>query len=121
MPREIIAGRDNEPYAQKTELGWGIIGNVSRSELDFKESEHEPTHVTHRTVQEQLKKTLETDSFINALHRFRARHGLVRELRSDQGTNITGAQRELREALTEMNQNKVRSFLLERECDWFYQ
>ena len=46
MPREIIVGRDNEPYTQKTDLGWSIIGNVSRSRLDLKESEHEPTHRT---------------------------------------------------------------------------
>ena len=50
MPREIVAGRDNEPYAQKTELGWGVIGNVSRSRRDLEENEREPAHVTHRTV-----------------------------------------------------------------------
>ena len=67
----------------------------------------------------ETAKTLETDSFLNALRRFLARRGPVRQLRSDQGTNLTGAQRELRQALSEMDQNKVRSFLLERECDWF--
>ena len=50
MPREIVAGRDNEPYAQKTELGWGVIGNFSRSRRDLEENEREPAHVTHRTV-----------------------------------------------------------------------
>lgn len=50
MPREIVAGRDNEPYAQKTELGWGVIGNVSRSRRDLEENKRELAHVTHRTV-----------------------------------------------------------------------
>ena len=50
MPRKIVAGRDNEPYAQKTELGWGVIGNVSRFRRDIEENEREPAHVTHRTV-----------------------------------------------------------------------
>ena len=50
MLREIVAGRDNEPYAQKTELGWGIIGNVSRSRRDLEENKREPAHVTHRSV-----------------------------------------------------------------------
>ena len=77
------------------------------------------TCLSSRAIHLETAKTLETDSFLNALRRFLARRGPVRELRSDQGTNITGAQRELREALTEMNQNEVRSFLLERECDWF--
>jgi hypothetical protein len=29
-PREVVSGHDNEPYAIKTDLGWGVIGNVSR-------------------------------------------------------------------------------------------
>ena len=29
-PREILAGGDDEPYAQKSLLGWGVIGNVCR-------------------------------------------------------------------------------------------
>ena len=77
------------------------------------------TCLSSRAIHLETAKTLETDSFLNALRRFLARRGPVRQLRSDQGTNLTGAQRELREALTEMDQNKVRSFLLERECDWF--
>lgn len=36
-----------------------------------------------------------------------------------QGTNLVGAHRELKEALKEMNLDKVRGFLLENECDWF--
>ena len=30
-PREIVAGEDEEPYAQKTILGWGVIGRVCKS------------------------------------------------------------------------------------------
>ena len=40
-----------------------------------------------------------TDSFINALRRFTARRGQVRELRSDNGTDFVGAERELRKAI----------------------
>lgn len=45
IPREIITGQNNEPYAQKTELGWGIVGNVSKS----KPVPEETVHDTHRT------------------------------------------------------------------------
>ena len=31
-PREVIAGNDDEPYAQKSILGWGIVGVVGSSE-----------------------------------------------------------------------------------------
>ena len=42
----------------------------------------------------------------------------MRQLRSDQGTNFVGARRELREALEEMNEDKVREELLKSKCDW---
>jgi len=62
--------------------------------------------------------TLETDSFINALRRFQAERGPLRQPRSDRGTNFVGAQRELEEALSEMDEDKVRNTLLEENCEW---
>ncbi len=77
------------------------------------------TCLTSRAIHLEAARSLETDTFINVLRRFLARRGPVRQLRSDQGTNLSGARRELKEALAEMNKDKVRSFLVERECDWF--
>ena len=62
--------------------------------------------------------TLETDSFINTLRRFLAERGPVRQMRSDRGTNFVGAKRELGEALREIDQSRVRDFLLKENCDW---
>ena len=41
-----------------------------------------------RAVHLKMLNTIETDSLINALRRFINRRGKVRELRSDQGTNL---------------------------------
>ena len=62
-----------------------------------------------RAVHIETANSLDTSSFINALRRFVARRGPIRELRSDQGTNFVGAERELKLALQEMDSEKITS------------
>ncbi len=76
------------------------------------------TCLASRAIHLEVAKNLETDSFLNALRRFLARRGPIRVIRCDQGTNLVGARNELKEALKEMNKNKVKDFLLQNECDW---
>ena len=71
-----------------------------------------------RAIHIETANSLETDAFINAQRRFQAERGSVRQLRSDCGTNFIGAHRELKEALKEMNENKIRARLLEDNCEW---
>lgn len=71
-----------------------------------------------RAVHLESANSLETDSFINALRRFLARRGPVRQIRSDCGTNIVGAKNELRKALTEMDKARVKDYLLKNDCNW---
>ena len=71
-----------------------------------------------RAVHIELAATLETDSFIQAMRRFIARRGAVREIRSDNGTNFVGAESELKEAYKEMDQAKIGNFLTEQGCDY---
>ena len=76
------------------------------------------TCLASRAVHLETLNTMETDSFISALRRFINRRGKVRELRSDQGTNFVGARNELTDALQELNRDRVKGFLLTKECDW---
>ena len=59
-----------------------------------------------------------SDSYINALRRFLAERGPVRQIRSDRSTNFVGAKQELVDALKEMDNEKVSSHLLRENCDW---
>ena len=77
------------------------------------------TCMASRAIHLESANTLDTDSFINAVRRFQAERGPIRQLRSDRGSNFVGAQRELQEALNEMDENKVRSTLIEENCEWF--
>ena len=77
------------------------------------------TCLASRAIHLETATSLETDSFINALRRFICRRGPMRQLRSDQGTNFVGARRELKQALDEMDHEKVKSHLLKENCDWF--
>lgn len=61
------------------------------------------TCMASRVVHLEVAESLETDACINALHYFISRRGQVVHLMSDNGTNFSGAERELREAVTALN------------------
>ncbi|XP_053395546.1 uncharacterized protein LOC128555836 [Mercenaria mercenaria] len=71
-----------------------------------------------RAVHLEVANSVTTDSFINALRRFIAIRGPIRELRSDRGSNFVGAERVLKESLAEMDVSKVERFLLSEGCDY---
>ena len=76
------------------------------------------TCMTSRAVHIEVADSLSTDSFINALRRFIAIRGPIRQLRSDQGTNFVGARNELSDCIAEMNHDIVGDFLLKNQCDY---
>jgi hypothetical protein len=69
------------------------------------------TCLNSRAIHLESANSLETDLFLNALRRFIARRGLVREIRSDRGTNLIGAAKELKDALKEMDDAKINEYL----------
>ena len=76
------------------------------------------TCLTVRAVHIEVAHSLDSDSFINALQRFTCRRGQVLEIRSDNGTNFVGGERELREAAQLWNRSKIQEHLRQKEIIW---
>ena len=76
------------------------------------------TCLSSRAIHLESCVCMETDSFIQALRRFIARRGSVREILSDNGTNFVGAENEWKKAYNAMNHKKISEFLLAESCDW---
>lgn len=76
------------------------------------------TCLCSRSVHIEMLTDMSTDSFINALRCFIAIRGAVQQIRSDQGTNFVGAKNEFKRALEEIDAERLRVFLSERQCDF---
>ena len=77
------------------------------------------TCLTMRAVHIEKLHTLDADSFINALIRFICRRGVPRKLRSDNGTNFVGGNKELQECVETWSQtHKIQEALLLRHIEW---
>jgi len=73
-----------------------------------------------RAVHIEVADSLSTDSFVCALRRFVARRGGVRVLRSDNGTNFVGADRELRDEVNKLHEqnDRIHRAALAMKIDW---
>ena len=76
------------------------------------------TCMASRAIHIEVTFNLDTDSFILALRRLVARRGNVRSVYSDNGNNFIGAERELKKAYSEMNDDKIQSFMEGIGGDW---
>jgi hypothetical protein len=71
-----------------------------------------------RAVHIEMATSLDTSSCINAIRRFVARRGSVSYLRSDNGTNLVGAKKELARSLQEWNQDNMNAQLHQDGIEW---
>ena len=66
----------------------------------------------------EAAESLEADSFINALRSFISRRGKPKVIRSDNRTNLNGGKREIRESISNWNQQKIESYPYQRNIEW---
>lgn len=73
-----------------------------------------------RAVHLKVCHSFDTNSFILALRRFIARRGQVKEIRSDNGSNFVGGERELRFMIESWNQAKIHDAFLQKSIKWVF-
>jgi hypothetical protein len=78
------------------------------------------TCLCSRAVHVEMLEDMTTDSFINALRCFIAIRGVVKIIRCDQGSNFIGADNELKAAVGEMDQERVKEYLLQQQCEFIF-
>jgi hypothetical protein len=78
------------------------------------------TCLVTRAVHIEVADKLDVDSFLNCLHRFMARRGAPKLIRSDNGTNFVGAERELRREMENWDQERVQGELTEHRIRWLF-
>ncbi|XP_069028658.1 uncharacterized protein [Embiotoca jacksoni] len=78
------------------------------------------TCMSTRAVHIELIESMDASCFINALRRFFALRGPVKQIRSDCGTNFKGACRELGLLINGTSEPLVRKYLGEEGCMWTF-
>ena len=79
------------------------------------------TCMATRAVHLEVLMSLDTDAFLNAVARFAARRGFPAQFRSDNGTNMVGAEKELRTAMRKWeNDAHARGTLLRKGVEWIF-
>jgi hypothetical protein len=115
-PERVTPG--NPPF---TNVGIDCFGPfyVKRGRSEEKRYGCIYTCMVIRAIHIEKLNSLETDSFINSLVRFISRRGKPTQIRSDNGSNFCGAERELGEAVNLWNNDpKLNNMLLMKKIQW---
>ena len=68
MPREIIPGEDESPYALRSDLGWGIIGKISQP-LSGEDGDEDEIGVSHRIYTIEACEPLDPQADLEGLNK----------------------------------------------------
>ncbi|XP_017477493.1 PREDICTED: uncharacterized protein LOC108367397 [Rhagoletis zephyria] len=78
------------------------------------------TCLTTRAIHLEMAKDLSTDTCLLCIRNFMCRRGTPVRIRSDNGTNLVGADRELKRQLMEFNNGKIANALANKNIDWVF-
>ena len=78
------------------------------------------TCLATRAVHLEMAWSLDTDSFLQAFTRMTNRRGLPKSVHSDNGTNMVGANNELRELILLLDQNKIGNSMANKGVQWHF-
>ena len=118
LPKDrLVAGEP--PF---TRVGTDCFGPfiVRKGRTDHKRYGLVFTCLASRAIHIEVLESMESDSFINGLRRFIARRGVVKFIRSDNGTNFVGAEKELRVEVKKLESNKIQEEMAIRRIDWSF-
>lgn len=103
-------------------VGLDVFGPVlvKRGRTEVKRYGLMCTCLVTRAVHLEVLQSLRTDSLINAIRRIVARRGAIRKVRSDMGTNMVGADNELRAELARLDSEKIQQFALREGIEWVF-
>ena len=106
-----------------TRTGVDLFGplNAKRGRIVIKRWGVLFTRLNSWAVHLELASSLETDCFINVLRRFISRSGTPKTIHSDNGTNLDGAARKIKEAVAAWNEKQIQDQLLQKGCQWVFQ
>ena len=121
LPEDRLTGGNPPFYYTATDLFGPFYVSVGRGRAQQKRYGIIFTCLTSRAAHIELAYSLDTDSYINALRRFICRRGCPKIMRSDNGTNLTSANRELKEATDQWSSLKINQFCLRKEIEWRFQ
>lgn len=118
LPQERVMP-DDPPF---TRVGADYFGpfEVKRGRTLLKKYGVIFTCLAIRAVHIELASSLDTDSCINAIRRFIARRGQVKEIRSDNGTNFVAANRELKAAIADWNTSEFQHLFHQHGIKWTF-
>lgn len=78
------------------------------------------TCMASRAVHIEVASSMDTSSCIDAIRRFISRRGPVKQIVSDNGTNLVGACSEMRKALKELDETELMNFHTNHDIAWSF-